>query len=70
MFSAVNAALLAKNALTKLKIIRKMPLSMPPLVCLEAESYGPEPTLATGVTRVESTRTEYSVPTAIVITSS
>jgi hypothetical protein len=52
-----------KNALKKVKIARKMHISVPPSLIARRTSYGQEATLATRVSRVEPTRTEYSGPT-------
>jgi len=42
-----------------------MPFLMPQLICLEAEFYGQDATLAMSISLVESKRTEYSGATGL-----
>ena len=55
-----SPARLAKNALTKLKIARKMPIAVPPCLVTRPESYCKGVLRAMIVSASESTRTEFS----------
>ena len=60
MFSAARAARLVKNALRNAKIIRKMPISVPPCLIARPESYREGLLLARNVSPLASRRTEFS----------